>query len=222
MIRSLILMSCLLCVTACGKSQSEMDAAATAAADAATLAQKNKDDAAIAASQKQEQEAADTREQKITEAISFINSKLDDVSSSKFNGSIESGYALSVNIQSLSTDQWTWTESEAAVSQNGATDITASVSNKLQYSVKPSDLSSTTRVSSTANGLFSVKIDCRAERCIHAFGRTLHDVNGSQQFEDVDDMRSTNLWMFKTQDDAKRVSQAMANLLAMQGASEGY
>ena len=157
-----------------------------------------------------EKDAADHAEA-VRQNEMTIKAAMDEVSQSGSDGEIEGAFQFRADIESLSADQWRWTEVENFAARNG--EAAAGQFDKINYTVDPKQLSSTVEVD-TYLGMPAIKMVCIEAGCIRAFGRRVKasTINGDA-YSDVDESRDQDYWAAPNRNKAEALASALSNLI---------
>ena len=209
------LVSLLLALAACGRSDEEFNKAIAderAAAANQMNAQQDAQNAALEARDCAAREAGAASEHNaaIERGRQTIMTTLEAVSNVSGDSEAAAGVEFAINIESLTSTEWRWVEVENSAAASYSEQ--ASTRDRINYAVNPTQLSSRVQLVNYA-GMPAVRFDCMSGNCIRAIGRRLANYNGRDALQDIDEGRAYNIWALGTANRAQVVRDALADLI---------
>lgn len=162
---------------------------------------------------------------KATQAMALINAEVEPlIWDSSVNGSLDRG-TLEIELHSLD-GPWRWWSRQRRVL--GAGDSWSGIFGDVSFTVAPEDLRLPAEVVQGADDRWDVVLTCRDGPCFRMSGSEAQAQGTRAEVEaaldrpsPVDNQIDAVFFPFRTQAQAERVSTAMNELLALQGASGG-
>jgi hypothetical protein len=144
------------------------------------------------------------------DARSTVLASLDGVAREGSRDDVTTGYEFSVTVEKLDGGEWAWVETENAAAIVGYD--SGAQFYRISYEVDPRQLSANVEIVNDNRGA-GIRFECGSGDCIRARGRRIEHFNGQQSFIDIDENRSSNIWIVDNPNRAQLLRDAAHQLI---------